>query len=200
MNFFTSKTFIIIGLLLTCVICIVLSIIGVRATAVGSITIACFALVMSPRLRAQQREKETAEIDASGQTMLFNAYVYEDAKRYIDQGTNVSATDLKGQTALHVQVDMDHADIVNLLLMNHADPNAQDKHLRTPLFFAKSVKVAEYLVKAGADINAKDDEGNSVINFIAHAYGQLDTSERNIKKKRNLDDVVCFLMQQGAEH
>lgn len=200
MNFFTSKAFTIIGLLLTCALCIVLTLAGAKTTAICTTTIACCALVMTPRLRAQKRAQETTELDASGQTMLFNAYVYEDAKRYIDQGANVSATDLKGQTALHVQVDMDHGDIVNLLLMNNASPNVPDKHQRTPLFFAKSAKIAEYLVKAGADINAKDDEGNSILDFIAHEYGQLGTSLRDTQRKKNLDDVVAYLIQQGAEH
>lgn len=201
MKFYQTKVFVIIGLLIVVVLGVLLAAMDFKPKAVAAFFIGGFALVVTPRLNALNRQKETTDLDASGQTMLFNAYLYEDARRYIDNGADVSAIDIKGQTALHVQVEMDHDDIVRLLMDHGASPNQPDHKGRTPLFYAKSTKTAEALVKNNADINAKDNDGISVLNYIMQERDKLNgqTSANSLNKITKYDELLAYLQSNGAD-
>lgn len=201
MKFYQTKTFIVVGLLVVVALGIIAAMLNFKPKLVAMIFIGGCALVFTPRLNALQRQKETTDIDANGQTMLFNAYLYEDAQRYLDQGADVSATDIKGQTALHVQVEMDHVDIAELLMAHGASPNVPDYKGRTPLFYAKSAKTAEALVKNNADINAKDQDGNSVLTYIMQEREKLNgqTSANSLNKIAKYDELLAFLQTNGAD-
>jgi hypothetical protein len=69
------------------------------------------------------------------------------------QDVNALGFDLE-ETPLHVALRRGHADIVQLLLQNRADGNAQDKRGRTPLYLSSKggdVEVVRILLKQGAD-------------------------------------------------
>jgi len=58
--------------------------------------------------------------------------------------------------------------MVSILLKNHADVNAKDKHGNTPLICAaqqKNPQVIILLLKAGADAKAKDSDGKTALDF-----------------------------------
>jgi hypothetical protein len=74
---------------------------------------------------------------------------------------------------------MGHKDVVELLLANEANVNAEDGNDRTPLHWAAGaghVDVVELLLARKADVNAKDNKGNTPLHFAA-IKGQLDVVE-----------------------
>jgi hypothetical protein len=96
--------------------------------------------------------------------------------------TIVDMRDSVGLTPLVCAVFSDKVDICNLLLQNGADLNI--KHLPySVLHVAKSSRVMECLLQAGADINAKDKRGHTPLECAM--YG------RQLCK-------IEFLIKQGA--
>ena len=143
-KFYETKLFIIIAMFILCAVIFAILITGVNTRRVGLLLFLGFGFIIAPRLRAQTRFKESKELDTSGQTMLFNAYLREDAQRYIDEGTDIDSTDLKGQTPLHTQVEMDHSDIVKLLIDYHADVNKATGRAEPPSSLQKVLKPHSY--------------------------------------------------------
>ncbi len=63
-----------------------------------------------------------------------------------------------------------HTDVVQLLLANGADVNAEDKYDRTPLLNATTLghkDVVELLIVRGADVEAKDVWGQTPLGEAA---------------------------------
>lgn len=98
-----------------------------------------------------------------GQTVLHEAarYGYPEITQYlIDKGANVNSACFSHLTPLHIAVEKDNIEIVDLLLKSSADINARgyrDKF--TPLhlaIFNKNIKMAKFLLDHGADPNVKD--------------------------------------------
>lgn len=88
----------------------------------------------------------------------------------LKSGADVRLTDATGATALHVAATFDAHEAARLLLAAHASVNAVDREKNTPLHAtlsfadattAGSTKVAELLIKAGADVYAKNADGKS---------------------------------------
>jgi ankyrin repeat protein len=75
-----------------------------------------------------------------------------------------------------------------LLIESRADLNAKDNHGFTPLHFAAQEylpEIAQILVGKGADVNAVDEDGNSVL-------------WRAIASARGRDEVVRCLLDNGG--
>lgn len=68
----------------------------------------------------------------TGWTPLHGVSTTEVAERLLAAGARVDAKASDGRTALHVAVEMHHADIVRVLLAHGADPTARDAHGITP--------------------------------------------------------------------
>ena len=124
------------------------------------------------------------------QTALINGKV-KIAKLLIKQGADVKETDNLGMTPLHYAVDRSYKSIVKILIEKGVNITAKDNRGVTPFHLtASSIKdkiarapgwelddssedseegddnyIAKMLIKAGADINAKDNEGNTALHF-----------------------------------
>jgi ankyrin repeat protein len=77
---------------------------------------------------------------------------------------------------------------MGLLIEAHADVNAKDNQGFTPLHFAAQEflpEIARILVGKGADVNAQDEDGNSVL-------------WRAIFSSGGRNEVARFLLESGA--
>lgn len=82
----------------------------------------------------------------------------------ISSGANLKGKDKDdGNSLLHIHNE--HVTVVENLLKHGMDPNIKNNIGRTPLFDA-SPEVASVLIKAGANVNAVDNDGQSVASYI----------------------------------
>lgn len=100
-------------------------------------------------------------------SLLFSAGRPETAELLIERGVPVTGVDKFGDTALTniLRSVKKPAKIAEVLLRHGADPNAQSRGQMTPLMVAPDGESVDVLIAAGADINAKDDRGNSVLQY-----------------------------------
>ncbi len=70
-----------------------------------------------------------------------------------------------GRTALHEATNYDNLEMMALLLQKGADANAAEEDGWRPLWSVRSEAAARLLIDAGADIHAKDDFGQSAVEF-----------------------------------
>lgn len=106
----------------------------------------------------------------------------------IKYGANVNLTDVDGYVPLNVAAAHDHEDIISLLISVGADPNL-GPHGYSSLHSASargSIKAAKILIKAGANINGRDHdgEGRTPLHWAAQ--------EANF-------DVLVYLIKCGAK-
>lgn len=99
------------------------------------------------------------EVAGSGNIDLVHAY--------LEAGVDIN-TIRSGKTALHHAVSSKKFSMVEYLLKHGADVEASDPELkRTPLFEVNSSNSAleglPYLLQAGANINAQDAKGNTLL-------------------------------------
>lgn len=114
---------------------------------------------------------------ANGLTPLMTAQKTAQAAALLAAGADVNITDRQGNTALHHVLFAEEAErIANLLLACGADVNsaATGNGLETPLLAARQLffegrdptraeRIIRMLVYAGADLNAQDDMGYTVL-------------------------------------
>ncbi|KAH8896548.1 ankyrin [Thozetella sp. PMI_491] len=82
---------------------------------------------------------------------------------------NVSRRDLMGFTALHCASWADSFDSVAALLDAGSNPNALDKHGRTPLLHLDDPKLLYLMIEKGGDVYIKDDEGANILHHASVA-------------------------------
>uniref|UniRef100_A0A8B9GR40 Ion transport domain-containing protein n=1 Tax=Astyanax mexicanus TaxID=7994 RepID=A0A8B9GR40_ASTMX len=98
-------------------------------------------------------------------------------KALLLKGAHVDATTKDGQTALHIAVQNCKPQVVQMLLGFGAQVQLRGgKDLETPLHVAARVKegekVAEMLLKSGAEVNAEQENGETAMH-VAARYGAL---------------------------
>jgi ankyrin repeat protein len=82
---------------------------------------------------------------------------YDMAKRLIDFGDRIDATDSEGHTPLLIACDDGHYDISKLLIDNGSDVNYQGEYKCKPLTFEWSQDITDLLVSHGATHYETDD-------------------------------------------
>lgn len=98
----------------------------------------------------------------------------------------------RGDTLLHLAVILDSKTAVEELLTLEVDVNAENCDKATPLYYVKSRTVAKRLVRKGANINAKDFEGTSILT-AAVLRGNNSIVRFLLKNKANSVDTKKYL-------
>ena len=135
-------------------------------------------------------------LDSEGTTRLMIAVSENQTEiviQLIKNGANIESEDVKGRTALNFN-HKNYA-IVEALLKAGANPNHRDDYKwgSTPLHLAAlrgDKKMIRKLLEFGADINAKDYNGNMALHNAAD-WGKLEAVIELINKGSELDSKNC---------
>jgi hypothetical protein len=99
------------------------------------------------------------------------------AKEALANGVDVNADDGTGESILHLVFYQnsanDKAETAQFLIAAGANVNARDDDGYTPLHFASSVPEIDVLLRNGADINAESSIGKTPLDMQAHAGPQV---------------------------
>ena len=106
----------------------------------------------------------------------------EAVRLLIGTGADVNAKDKQGETALVEAVDCGDLLLFSSEGPGHFKANPRDQHGRT--FYQRSLEVVKVLIDRGADVNAKDEKGETTLMYAARS-GNL--------------EVVKFLVDKGAD-
>lgn len=134
--------------------------------------------------------------DGDGNTPLMAASCGGNLKlvKYLleEKNSDIHAKNLSGWTPLYWAVLDAHIEIIQYYLASGADVNVRTRDKETVLMLAvgrsfasddESIAIARILIEAGAELNAQDKSGNSV---LIHAI------------KRDNPTVMDFLLESGA--
>lgn len=107
-------------------------------------------------------------------------------KALLQKGAHADATNKDGQTALHIAVENCKPQVVQMLLGFGAHVQLRGgKAQETPLHIAARVKdgvrVAEMLLKSGADVNAEQENGETAVH-VAARHGALEMMQALIQE------------------
>lgn len=111
-------------------------------------------------------------LNPAGESPLMIASLKGDvvtADKLVKKGADVNKT---GWTPLHYAASNGHADVVKLLLENHAYIDAESPNGTTPLMMASmygSPQVVKLLVEEGADPMLKNQQGLTALQFAERA-------------------------------
>jgi Ankyrin repeats (3 copies) len=101
----------------------------------------------------------------------------QSAREALASGVDVNSEDGDGHTILHRVFYQNSADdkveVAKLLIAAGANVNARDDEGCTPLLYASSVPEIELLLKSGADINAESTIGQTPLDLQAHDGPQV---------------------------
>ena len=112
------------------------------------------------------------KLNLSGESPLMMASLKGDvliANKLVKKGADVNKT---GWTPLHYAASNGHAEVVKLLLENHAYIDAESPNGTTPLMMASmygSPQVVKLLVEEGADPMLKNQQGMTALQFAERA-------------------------------
>jgi ankyrin repeat protein len=117
----------------------------------------------------------------------------KDVERALDNGMNIEAVQPgRGHTALHMASYNGHTDTVLLLIKRGAVVDSRDYEGKTPLIHACTGPYAETvnaLLKAGADVNAKDSTEGFTPLMMAAGLDQLEIVKILLASKADKDAV-----------
>lgn len=119
-------------------------------------------------------------------SLLFSAGRPETAELLIERGVPVNARKDSGESALAnlLWSVKKPAKIAEVLLRHGADPNVRFRGGMTPLMVAPDGESVDVLIAAGADINARDDSGGSVLQYSSG--GKADPSREEALRRHGL--------------
>ncbi|KAL3859268.1 hypothetical protein ACJMK2_009495 [Sinanodonta woodiana] len=127
-------------------------------------------------------------VDSDGRNPLYLAVEEEKSefvRELLSKNIDLEYMGPDGLKAIHLASREGRADIVTQIIKcNGAMADARDKNFRVPLHYAKNVIVAESLIHYGANVNAKDVDGNTPFHWAA--------------KTGNVD-LLEFLYQNGGD-
>ncbi|KAG7383552.1 hypothetical protein PHYPSEUDO_003589 [Phytophthora pseudosyringae] len=80
---------------------------------------------------------------------------------FLASGGDANAKDENGYTPLQAAVSYSHMELVVFLLASGADVKLGDNEMDTPLHRCETVECAKLLLDHGADLNARNSEGQT---------------------------------------
>jgi ankyrin repeat protein len=100
----------------------------------------------------------------------------------LEHGANLNVRSKCGHTPLWLAVHSNNEETALLLLRNNADCNIADTEGNTPLHKASyfSPAIIKLLIEHGADLNARNNEGCSILDSFIHEVENLDPTEIDI--------------------
>jgi len=130
-----------------------------------------------------------------------NSAIYEKrkdlAELLIQRGADVNTIDKWGHTPLYFAlVRYDDLDIMNILIANGAEVDIKHPGGETVLMSAAKAgrtEAVKLLLEAGANVNAKNDRGQTAL------HRMLDTRNSDYNNSLQLKDTVELLLAKGAD-
>ncbi|KPK36438.1 MAG: hypothetical protein AMJ65_16175 [Phycisphaerae bacterium SG8_4] len=150
------------------------------------------------------------DINSKGYPVL-NSAIHEKRRDLceflIQRGANVNAEDKWGRVSLHYAIRNEDLDIMNILIANGADVDIKHTGRYTPLQYTHSggetllqyaaiggrTEAAKLLLEAGANVDAKNDGGQTALHVI------LDLTKSKYTYYRLSKDTVELLLAKGAD-
>lgn len=121
------------------------------------------------------------------------------AQSWIDSGRGVNHRDFIDRTPLHSLVSARTVDFPRVFIKAGADVNARDIAGRTPIFYAKTCDMAQYLIQCGADPSLLDCNAMTAVDVIkarfdyevgGYEYGRCYMSTDDMEPWRQLIDYL----------
>ena len=107
-------------------------------------------------------------------------------RKLIEDGSDINKKDCFGETPLHLAVNYEQLDIIELLLFEGADINMGNTKGEPPIFMISSDNISLFrlLLVHGADPNIKNNDGRTILD---KAY------------EENLTDTIVLLKSYGTQ-
>ena len=108
--------------------------------------------------------QQTKDLWRLAEGSAWGYYNYKEAKRCVDYGAAINASNVFGKTALHLAAVEGNIDAVRFLLNEGARLRRKDCEGKTPLHYAAERKegrqlISCALIRAGAAVDVVDDDG-----------------------------------------
>ena len=89
------------------------------------------------------------------------------AQALLDDGAQINIQTRMKETPLVIAIQNNKTEMVDFLIQTHADVSKPALQHKTPLFFVSDEETTELLIKAKADVNARDDSGMTPLHRAA---------------------------------
>ncbi|KAG6973948.1 hypothetical protein JG688_00003297 [Phytophthora aleatoria] len=120
----------------------------------------------------------------------------ESVKAFLASGGDVNAKDENGYTPLQAAVSYNHMELVVFLLASGADVKLGDNEMDTPLHRCETVECAKLLLDHGADLNARNSEGQTPYDIaIEDEHKELKTLYENLGAEKS--DTIPEEQEEG---
>ncbi len=123
----------------------------------------------------------------------------------IEKGANVNVSDANGVPVI-VNLAEKAPDLVPIALKAGANPNASDYKGNTPLMVTRSGEAVKALIEAGANVNARRNDGISVIAIHSGAAANAEDDDGWLSEARDKgswdkgdENIIKLLLDAGAE-
>jgi len=124
--------------------------------------------------------------DAQGSTPLHCAPSPEMASLLIANGAMINVVNSQGTTPLHLAEERKNERLAQVLLKQGADASARDANGVSPLYSAQNAQMASDLIKHGAKVNETDERGITPLH-VAAGKNRLDVARSLIEQGANVN-------------